>query len=431
MLGGKTFRPREKRKDYLPLPATFNKIHRLPKKMLAAWAAGIVFLIVIFNPIGMFSWHFFGGSEGPTYPPPHPYTSRQTIPTTSKYIFPPVEHAPLLQELGRKKLVYENRVRDANHPEIDQSVIFSLNKFDDPDQAIQMNKEKDENTALDLSRAKNMFKNHDKVVYKPKNPKNQPEVVIVTAIDFEKYSLGGLTTSVQNRVDYAHEHKYGVYVRWAQEFLPWMNSFANFDKPEKRKWVRIFSVRAAMHAFPEAKYFWYFDEDGLIMNMSIDMKQYVLADEALGPIMLRDHPVAPRNGIVKTYKSSKPQNVRLLLIQSPEKIETTSFIVKNDDIGKSMVEFWANDLYFEYPNFPYGPDSAITHILQWHPFLLSRSALIPGRTIGARHSNTKIEADDHIHYVKGDFTVSWSDCKGDQCEATLSFYNAELNPKKP
>lgn len=428
MLGTNAFKPREKGKDYLPLPATFSRINRVSKKILAAWIIGLFLLIGFFNPFGL-SLHIFPTSSKPNNPPPHPYTSPHVIPTTSKFIFPPIEHSPLLIELGRKKLVKEDRVRDASHPEIDQSFIYSLNKFDDVNPAVQATKERDENAALDLSKAKNMFKNHDKVVYRPKSNKNYPQIVVVTAIDFEKYSLGGLTTLVQNRVDYAHEQNYGVYVRWYQEFLPWLNSFANYDNEEKRKWVRIFCLRAAMFAFPEAKYFWYFDQDGLIMDTSINLKQYVLSDEALGPIMLRDHPVSPKNGIVKTYKSSKPQNARLILIQSADKIETDSFIVKNDPEGKSMIEFWSSELFFQYPNFPYGPDSAITHILQWHPFLLSRSALIPGRTIGGRHSNTQIEDDDHIHYIKGDFAVTWAGCKGEHCEATLSFYNSILNPK--
>ena len=46
--------------------------------------------------------------------------------------------------------------------------------------------------------------------------------MIVTAVDFNKYSLDGLTKIVQNRVDYAHLQNYGVYVRWSEEFYQYL-----------------------------------------------------------------------------------------------------------------------------------------------------------------------------------------------------------------
>lgn len=423
MLGAKTFKPKEKHKGSLPLPATFSQIKSFKYKHHASYIAIVVLLLLWFNPLG-FSIHW-STKTTPNYPPPHPYTSKHVVTTNTRYIFPPIEQAPLLKELGRGKLVKESRVRDASHPEIDASYIYSLNKYDDPNPSAQLAKEKSESASSDLSKAKNVFKNQDKILYKPKSNKNYPEVIIVTAIDFEKYSVEALTTIVQNRIDYAHNHKYGVYIRWYEEFLPWINSFANFDNAEKRKWIRVFCLRAAMFSFPNAKYFWYFDEDGLIMNLNINLEQYVLKEEALAPIMLRDQPINPQTGLIKTYKNNKPSHVKMIFTQSEQKVETDSFIVKNDDSGKALIDFWSTDLYLEYPSFPYGPDSAITHILQWHPFCLSRSTIIPARTIAAKHSSEPVDGTDNLHYVDGDFAVSWAGCTTD-CETILDFYRSKL-----
>ena len=434
-----SFRPKEKYKGsaLLPVPATVGNIKgwknvfvtHNPQKQVTFWLLGAFIMFLWYNPLGL-SLDLLPKTYTPNYPEQHPFSSPHDITTSSKYIFPPVEHAPLLQELGASKLVKESRVRDANFPEIDRLNIFSLNIYDDPDPVVQANKEKDENAALELSKARNMFKNHDKIVYRPKNNKNYPDVIIVTALDFEKYTLGGLTAIAQNRIDYAHNHNYGVYIRWSQEFLPKLNSMAHLKNKEKAKWIRIFAVRAAMLAFPQAKWFWYLDQDGLIMNMNINLHDYVLSDEALDPIMLRQQKINPQSGIIKTYKSSRPNSVRLILTQSDEKIETHSFLVRNDDIGKSILEFWCGDLFYSYPNFPYGPESAVTHILQWHPFILSRSAIIPARTIAALHKpDGQIAEDDHLHYVSGDLAVSWPDCSG-ECENTLAAYNSILHPKK-
>ncbi|EGV61235.1 putative alpha-1,6-mannosyltransferase mnn11 [Yamadazyma tenuis] len=425
MLRGRSLRPKETSKGYLPVPATFNNFVKFKKSKWSLWITTLVVIFLWFNPLGI-PMNFMQKKYHRRYPAPHPFTSPNMVTTSSKYIFPPVEHAQLLQELGRKKLVEESRVRSADHPEIDVSIIRSLNKYDDPNPSVQLAKEKEENAVSGLSAARNTFKNGDKIVYKPKSMKNYPEIIVVTAIDFEKYSLAGLTSIVQNRIDYAHQNNYGVYVRWYQEFLPRINSFANFDNEDKRKWIRTFCVRAAMFAFPHAKWIWYLDEDGLIMDLNINLWDYVLKEESLSPIMIREQPINPQNGIIKTYKTSKASHVRLIVTQSDQKVETESFLLKNDEVGRSILEFWSSDLFFDYPNFPYGPDSALTHILQWHPYCLSRSAIIPAKTIAARDPRAVGFRGDHLTYAKGDFVVTWSGCKGENCEKLLNSY---VNPE--
>ena len=107
-----------------------------------------------------------------------------------------------------------------------------MNFLDDPHENLQKAKEKEENDNLPLNAAKNYFKNQDKIVLNLNQVlllllllQKYPELVIVTAVDFNKYSLDGLTKIVQNRVDYAHLQNYGVYVRWSEEFLPILNNF--------------------------------------------------------------------------------------------------------------------------------------------------------------------------------------------------------------
>lgn len=422
MLG--SFKPKYK-KGGLPLPASFQRMQLQSKNW--TWVGVVVFLVwLAYYTLGLVSLskHNF------RYPPAHPLTSPHTIESTSRYIYPPIEHAASLKQLGVHKLIKENRVRDANFPEIEQTIIKSLNVFDDPNPVAQKAKEDEENALLELAKAKNHFKNQDKVVYRPKPGAQYPEVVIVTAVDFEKYSLQGLRKIVQNRVDYAHHHNYGVYVRWYQEFLPILNSLSYLQIKEKAKWVRLYCMRAAMHAFPEAKWFWYLDQDGLIMEMNINLQQYLLDDDVLDPVMLRGQPIIPPSGAIKTYKNSKPSSVRLIVTQLDVKVETTSFIVRNDDIGKSILEFWGDRLYLNYASFPYGPDLGLTHILQWHPFVLLKTSITPARTINAKHPDTK-SVNDKIHYKKGDLAVQWYECTpNNRCEEILDTYDGILNPKK-
>lgn len=424
MLGSNKLKPKYgKKPGFLPLPATFNRIQHFKKQNLGLIVIVTVVLWFLVSPINLVSFGTHRTNQN--YPPAHPLFSPFVIESTSKFIYPPIEHTPLLKELGVHKLVKETRVRDANFPEIEKTAIRSLNIYDDPNPIQQKAKEDEENALSDLAKAKNYFKNQDKVVYKPKNKNNYPEVVIVTAIDFEKYSLDSLTKIVQNRVDYAHLHNYGMYIRWYQEFLPVLNSMSYLQLKEKKKWVRLYCLRAAMFAFPEAKWFWYFDQDGFIMNLNIDLQDYILSPDVLNPIMMREQPIIPPNGVIKTYKNSKPGSIKLIITQSETKVETNSIIVRNDDIGSGILDIWGDKLYLNYASFPYGPDSALTHILQWHPFILSKTSIIPARTIAAKDpSVVKNPQDTTFKYQPGDFVAQWSQCEAfSQCEEILDqFY---------
>lgn len=427
--GGNTFKPKYGKKSYLPVPATFRN---LSERGNVAYIAVVVILVwLLFNPFHYIS-SVFSSKITPTFPPPHPLTSKNVIETDSRYIFPPIEDTPLLKQLTVHQLVKESKVRDANFPEIEKNIVRPLNDFDDKDPVVQKTREEEENNLSGLAKAKNAFKNLDKVVFKPKKKQPYPEVVIVTAVDFEKHDQDALTKIVQNRIDYGYAQKYGVYIRWSQEFLPKLNSIGYLQTREKAKWVRLYCLRAAMFAFPKAKWFWYIDQDGLIMNLSIDVADYMLSPDALDPIMKREQAIIPPDGTIKTYKNMRAKSVQLIVTQSKDKVETTSFLIKNDEIGKAILEIWGDQLYMNYQNFPYGPDSALTHILQWHPFILSKTTIVPARTIAAAYNkDTQPEekSSNAFNYFEGDLIAQWSDCLGPTCSKILGdLYEKVVKP---
>lgn len=433
MLGGIKFRPKGSKSGLrdsagsLPVPATFKNIKSTRGNRLGA----IVLLCIMwwfFNPFSLLMR--LSGSD--RYPQPHPYTSTEIIKSTSKYIYPPIEDAPILKKMGVAELFRETKRPDPNVPGLDLSFIESLNVLDDPNVAKQKQKEETENLISVTNRARNAFKNQDKVVFRPKSSSNYPKAVIVTAIDFDKYSMESLAAIVQNRVNYAHEQNYGLYVRWYQEFSVVMNSKTFISNTERSKWARIYCLRSAMFAFPDAEWFWYFDQDGMIMNNRVDILTLLLSKKALETNMLRENPIIPPDGLIKTYKNLQPENVRLVMTQSDTLLVTNSFIVKNDIVGRAIVDFWGDKLNLNYNNFPYGPDSVMTHILQWHPFMLSKAAIIPSRLINSLHTSQSLDlakkSTDKTHYFQGDLAVQWN-CKGSECDQLVKRYNVLLQNK--
>lgn len=434
MLGGIKFRPKSSKSGVvdssgsLPAPATFRNIKSAKGNRVGAL---VLFCILLWflNPFSLLL-----RLSGPgKYTKPHPYSSKEIRKSASKYIYPPIEDAPTLKSMGISQLFRETKKPDPNVPGLDLTVIESLNVLDDPNPAKQKQKEEADNLISVTNRARNAFKNQDKVVYYPKNRKAYPKVVIVTAIDFEKYSMDSLAAIVQNRVNYAHEQGYGLYVRWYQEFAAIMNSKSFHTDKERSKWARIYCLRSAMFAFPEAEWFWYLDQNGMVMNQRIDILKLLLNKKALQNNILREKSIIPPDGLIKTYKNLQPENVRLILTQSDSMLVTNSFIVKNDVVGRAIVDFWGDKLNLNYNNFPFGPDSVMTHILQWHPFILSKTAIIPSRLINSVHTAQSLDmakkSTDKVHYFPGDLAVQW-ECVGTECDSIVKRYTALLQTNK-
>ena len=329
------------------------------------------------------------------------------IPVKNALIFPSIEHAPLLREMGVDALF--NTKVDAQGKKL---YLMTEAATEDSEASLNRKFESDDSKSQ-LLHVKKSFLEHGKLKY---TGSSSPDVVVVTLVDFEKYEQTQLIKIVQNRVNYAQKHNYGIYVRWTQEFLPMLSVHnAKYD------WAKLYALRAAMYAFPNAKYFWYLNEEAMIMRYDIDMVKYLLNPKVLDPIMLRNQPIVPPNGVIRTFKNTDSADVDLVVTQAGQDINTDSFILKNTFLSKALVEFWNDETFKSYHNFPRLAESALTHILQWHPKFLAHTAIVPPRTIAGLDSD--IAVNDDIHYSKGDFVVVFRDCEAKQsCSKEIDQY---------
>ncbi|CDO91808.1 unnamed protein product [Kluyveromyces dobzhanskii CBS 2104] len=331
--------------------------------------------------------------------------------SSTPLIFPSVQDHETLKQLGVEGL-FTLRI------DVDGNREYILKPADPP----LTEAERKELAELDMKKfVKKSFSDHGKLVYKSKV--NHPEVVIVTLIDFENYSLDHIIRTVQNKVDYAQRHNYGVYVRWAQEFLPLVqkqNMEASYE------FIKPLAVRAAMNAFPYAKYFWFFDHNGLIMKLDTSLQQQLLEPKVLEAALLKGVPVTEKSNI-KTYKHFNPKNAKIIIPKTESgRLDTSSFVVTPSVQGKAFLDYFSNPLVRNYPwadKFTH----AIGHMLQWHPKILQKTALVVPKTIASLYdiSKSKKNADDSdaFTYRDGDFVVTFSGCQQTKtCETELEKY---------
>ncbi|GMF07617.1 unnamed protein product [Ambrosiozyma monospora] len=192
-------------------------------------------------------------------------------------------------------------------------------------------------------------------------------------------------------------------------------------------------MRAAMHAFPNAKYFWYVDQNSMILRSDIDLMSYILKPSSLGPIMLKEQPVLLPYGAIKTYKNVKPEDVSFIITQTTESLNSDSFILRNDVYGRGLLEFWSDPLFRKYPTFVNNVEAALTHLLQWHPVLLSKTSIVPARTICSTHdaNGLVLPGQEAYRYHDGDFVVDFKNCGKDfHCESLVDTFYKKMEAAK-
>ncbi|KIH94710.1 mannan polymerase II complex MNN11 subunit [Sporothrix brasiliensis 5110] len=222
-----------------------------------------------------------------------------------------------------------------------------------------------------------------------------PTVVLVTVYDETNFHRAYLDTIRENRRQYAKKHGYGT-------FSPKVGYYNLNGSP--LSWTKVVAMRHALTLFPESTYFWFLDQNAFVMNMDKSIEGDIMAPAKIDAAMLKDFPVVPPDSIIKTFGHLKGQDVDFLLTQDYDGLSTSSFIVRNGEWARFFFETWFDPLYRSY-NFQKAETHALEHIVQWHPTLLSKMALVPQRTINAY---SKVEHG--AKYETGDLSVRVVSC---------------------
>lgn len=228
-------------------------------------------------------------------------------------------------------------------------------------------------------------------------PSGTPPVVIITVLDTDHYSKAYLDTIKQNRNDYAKKHDYAT-------FFPETTDYDLAGAPSS--WSRVPAVRHALTKFPHSTWFWFLEQNSLIMNPAMTVESSIL-DKVEG-LMLKNHPVVPPDSVIKTFPHLKSHQVDLIVTQDNTGLAQGSFILRRGEWSKFFLDTWFDPLYRSY-NFQKADAHALEHIVQWHPTILSKLVIIPQRTINAYIKGGP--ADESGLYKDGDFVIRFVGCE--------------------
>ncbi|OTB05313.1 glycosyltransferase family 34 protein [Hypoxylon sp. CI-4A] len=222
----------------------------------------------------------------------------------------------------------------------------------------------------------------------------KPPVVLVTVFD-DNDNSAYIQNIKENRMQYAEKHGYGTLFARASDY--------NLNG-SPASWAKVPAMRHAITKYPDCKYMWYLEQNAFIMNPHLKVEDYVMGASKLESNMLKDLPVVPPDSIIKTFTHLKGEDVEFVLSQDKEGLASGSFIIKNGEWAKFFLDTWFDPLYRSY-NFQKAEAHALEHIVQWHPTILSKLAIVPQRIINA-YSST----DHGEQYKDGDVAVVFARC---------------------
>lgn len=247
------------------------------------------------------------------------------------------------------------------------------------------------------------------IIYNPDDG-SHPRVVMVTGLNSDEYSKEYLEMVINDRLQYAKQHGFGLYIRYIKDFvteLPTDTASAE-DKAAAMSFAKVSLMREAMFAFDKSQWMWWLDQDAVIMKHDFDLEQELLDANNFDNYMIRDAPIIPPESIIHTYKRVGADQIKFIITQNDRGLSTASFLVTNDELyGRMLMGYWADPLHRTYSGFQshVGPDgqleASLTHMVQWHPAILSKMAVVSHQILGARPDEGKVLAGQK--YEEGGF----------------------------
>ncbi|KAI0016625.1 glycosyltransferase family 34 protein [Xylariomycetidae sp. FL0641] len=223
----------------------------------------------------------------------------------------------------------------------------------------------------------------------------KPPVVVVTVFDDNYYSTAYAKNIKDNRQQYAEKHGYGTLIAKASDYD------LGTSPPS---WAKVVATRHAITKYPDCKYIWYLDQHAFIMNPHLKVEDYLMGATKLESIMQKDIPVVPPDSIIKTFSHLKANDIDFVLTHDKDGLASRSFVIRNGEWAKFFLDTWFDPLYRSY-NFQKAEEHALEHIVQWHPTILSKLAIVPQRVINAYSSSKHGE-----QYKDGDIAVLFPRC---------------------
>ncbi|SCV03057.1 LAMI_0H05138g1_1 [Lachancea mirantina] len=231
--------------------------------------------------------------------------------------------------------------------------------------------------------------------------------------------------SIQNKRAYAKKHGYGLTLKD-------MRTARRYSHEYREGWQKVEILKQTMREFPDAEWFWWLDMETLIMEpeMSLDKHIFSRLDEISYRMLDEFNPLnLPLDIPYVDY--SKP--VDLLITQDCGGFNLGSFLIKNSEWSKLLLDMWWDPVCYEQKHmvWEHREQDALEALYAFQPWIREKTAFLPLRTINAFPPGacSEFENDPRFFYKETDhdFVVNMAGCSfGRDCWAEIQRYGSLL-----
>lgn len=184
---------------------------------------------------------------------------------------------------------------------------------------------------------------------RPRRSAAAPVVMVLaanTASGSDKKAATYLQKVVDNRKAYAKRHGYQFVLKHLQHYNL-KDASASHDN-----WAKIMALRETLDEYPDSEWFWYLDQDAIIMENDKSLTEHILAKEKLEMLSLQDVPIVPPDSVIRTMKPTVAESLQIVLSQDHSGLNTKSFILRNGEFAKYFLEIWSEPVSIDSAQAP-------------------------------------------------------------------------------
>lgn len=265
---------------------------------------------------------------------------------------------------------------------------------------------------------------------------NDPSIVIILAANEgggvlkwkneQEWAIEKL--SINNKKAYAKRHGYGLTIKD-------LTVGKRYSHEYREGWQKVDILKQTMREFSTAEWFWWLDMDTLIMEPEKSLEEHIFSRlnnlternlENFNPLNIQtDIPYIDYN-----------EEMNLLITQDCGGFNLGSFLIKNTEWSKLLLEFWWEPSMYEQKHmiWEHREQDALEALYSNEGWIRSRVGFLPLRSINAFPPGACSDFRDDKRYfyndIENDFVVNMAGCNfGRDCWAEMQYYTYMLEQK--
>ena len=225
------------------------------------------------------------------------------------------------------------------------------------------------------------------------------KIVIVSGYD----GKGFYSNKTMIDMAYGNRQEYANYRGYINYFVD-TSQFQSEENPSAGEWLKVAAMKVAYNKYPAAQWFWWLDLDMIIMNLEVDLAEFILHPKVLGEKLSYGLPLLDRDyhysGQFPARSEVNVNDIDILMVQDVTSINTGSMFCRRSEFMNLFLELW-DDESMKRLNFKRYEQDTLLYLALSKPSIFKHLGVVPQRLLNSYHSEAPFweEGDLAIHFA--------------------------------